>query len=212
MHFSRRLIRHCLRPPTGDPAGPFAFFCERLHISVLLPRWCWSAIPPITPWKTEPSCRESIDHLSELRGLVQPVQKHLAPEYSDKDGRLLADPPSNRKDLLDPDTLVLAHYIDADVDKQLVDWEALQADLAQATGKTVLLQEYLNTADDVAAVKAGAIQIVALHAADAPYVVNNAGFDSDRRPRYGGRRDWQPSRHRRPRQQQNPSTRGYSWA
>ena len=35
--------------------------------------------------------------------------------------------PKIRQDLLDPDTLVLAHYMDADADKQLVDWDALQA-------------------------------------------------------------------------------------
>jgi phosphonate transport system substrate-binding protein len=120
--------------------------------------------------------RQSIDHLTELRGLVAPVQKHLAPEYSDKDDRLVADPPRDRKDMLDPDTLVLAHYVDGDVEKQLVDWDALKADLAQATGKSVVLQQYENSVDDVAAVKTGAIQIVALHAADAPYIVNNAGF------------------------------------
>ncbi|HEX4142925.1 MAG TPA: PhnD/SsuA/transferrin family substrate-binding protein [Pirellulales bacterium] len=120
--------------------------------------------------------RESIDHLTELRGLVQPVQKHLAPEYTDKQNRLLADPPSDPKDLLDPDTLVLAHYVDGDVDKQLVDWDALQAALELETGKKIVRQEYQNSIDDVAAIKAGSIQIVALHAADAPYIVNNAGF------------------------------------
>jgi len=120
--------------------------------------------------------RESADHLTEQRGLIQPVQKHMAPEYSDRAGRLLADPPDDPQALLDPNELVLAHYVDADVDKQLVDWDALQTVLAEATGKKILLQPYLNSADNVAAVKAGSIQIVALHAADTPYVVNNAGF------------------------------------
>ncbi len=120
--------------------------------------------------------QDSVDHLTEMRGLVQPVQKHLAPEYTDTDGDLLADLPRDAANLLDPDTLVLAHYVDADVETQLVDWDALQAALAQATGKKILLQEYQNSADDVAAVKAGSIQLVALHAADAPYIVNNAGF------------------------------------
>jgi phosphonate transport system substrate-binding protein len=114
--------------------------------------------------------------LAEMRGLVAPVHKHLASEYSDKDGNLLADTPSKPDELLDPETLMLAHYIDADVEQQLVDWEALRAALAQATGKNIILQEYQNTADDVATIKQGLIQIVAMHAADAPYVVNNAGY------------------------------------
>jgi phosphonate transport system substrate-binding protein len=118
----------------------------------------------------------SADRLKQLRGLIQPARKRLAPEYSDREGRLLADPPNDPEQRFDPDTLVLAHYTDADADTQSVDWDDFQAQLAKATGKKVVSQEYLSSADDVAAVKAGKIQIVALHAADAPYLVNNAGF------------------------------------
>jgi phosphonate transport system substrate-binding protein len=120
--------------------------------------------------------RASNDRLAWVRGLTQPSQKHLAAEYSDKGGRLLADPPADAEKLLDPETLVLGHYVDAGEEAQLVDWPALQAQLAEATGKNVVTQEFWNSADDVAAVKAGKIQLVALHAADTPYLVNNAGF------------------------------------
>jgi phosphonate transport system substrate-binding protein len=120
--------------------------------------------------------RDSQDRLVAYHGLMQATGKRLAPPYKDKDGNLLADAPSDPQKLLDPETLVLAHYKDADADTQLVDWDALQAHLAQATGKKVVTQEYLNSADDVAAIKAKAIHVIALHAADAPYVVNNAGF------------------------------------
>jgi phosphonate transport system substrate-binding protein len=89
---------------------------------------------------------------------------------------LLADAPGDPDKLIDPDTLILAHYVDADDDAQLVDWAALQAQLAEATGKNIVGREFWNSADDVAAVKAGKVQLVALHAADTPYLVNNAGF------------------------------------
>jgi len=144
---------------------------------------------------------ETRDHLNEQRGLIQPVKKHLDAEYIDTDGNLLADLPGDQGKLINPDTLVLAHYIDAEVEKQLVDWDALKASLEQATGKTVVLQEYVNTADDVAAVKAGEIQLVALHAADAPYVVNNAGLIP--LGVLGTSRAWKPTRHRRSGWQQN---------
>jgi phosphonate transport system substrate-binding protein len=120
--------------------------------------------------------KASADRLMAQRGLIQSIRKHLAPEYSDTKGRLFADPPSDPQQLLDPDVLVLAHYTDADVDTQPIDWDDMQAQVGMATGKTVVRQDYLNTADDVGAIKAGKIQIVALHAADTPYVVNNAGF------------------------------------
>ncbi len=124
----------------------------------------------------EAAMKKGQDRLVAAHGLVQPAHKRLAPEYSDKDGSLLADPPGNPADWLDPDTLVVAHYDDADVDEQLVDWNDFQAYLAAVTGKKVTCQEYLNSADEIAEVKSGAIQIVALHAADTPYLVNNAGF------------------------------------
>ena len=120
--------------------------------------------------------QQSVNHLTEMRGLIRPVQKHLVPEYTDNHGKLVADSPTNPADFLDPDTLVLAHYIDADAEKQLVAWEALQAALADATGKKIVLQEYQNSANDVSSVKSGEIHLVALHAADTPYIVNNAGF------------------------------------
>ncbi|HEY4310370.1 MAG TPA: PhnD/SsuA/transferrin family substrate-binding protein [Pirellulales bacterium] len=120
--------------------------------------------------------RATEDRLVAWHGLNKTVNKRLAATYKDADGGLLADPPSDPQQWLDPDTLVLAHYIDADADAQIVAWEDLQSHLAQATGKTIVLQEYRNTADDVAEIKAGTIQLVALHAADTPYVVNNAGF------------------------------------
>jgi phosphonate transport system substrate-binding protein len=116
------------------------------------------------------------DRLVAWHGLTKATHKQLSPDYSDTRGRLLADPPSDPAKLVDPQTLVVAHYEDADADAQLVDWDAFQSHLAQATGKLVVRQRYLNTADDVAAIKAGKLHVVALHAADAPYVVNQAGF------------------------------------
>ena len=109
-------------------------------------------------------------------GLVAPARKRLAAEYGDKQGRLLADPPSDPAQFLDPEKLVFAHEVSTESDSPEVDWAGLQAHLAKATGKEIVLQEYLNTADEVAAVKQGKIQIVALHAADTPYLVNYAGF------------------------------------
>ncbi|MGD9646807.1 MAG: PhnD/SsuA/transferrin family substrate-binding protein [Pirellulales bacterium] len=109
-------------------------------------------------------------------GLIDPVGRQLAPLYVDQNGDSLADPPSDPRQQLDPDTLVVAYYRDADADTQPVAWEDFQAHLAQATGKQVTCQEYYNTANELDAIKAGAIQVIALHAADTPYLVNNAGF------------------------------------
>jgi phosphonate transport system substrate-binding protein len=109
-------------------------------------------------------------------GLVEQAHKHLAAEYTDSTGKLVADAPTDPAKLLDPTEIVLAYTDDADTDNQQVDWKQLADNIAKATGKKVTLQPYQNTVGDVASVKAGKIQIVALRAADTPYIVNNAGF------------------------------------
>jgi phosphonate transport system substrate-binding protein len=122
------------------------------------------------------SLKQSQDRLVSQIGLIQPVAKRLAPAYLDKDGGLVADPPGEPDKLMDPEQLVVAHYDGDEDDTERVAWDAFQSFLSQATGKKVVCQPYLNTAEDVEGVKAGKIHLVALHAADVPYLVNNAGF------------------------------------
>jgi phosphonate transport system substrate-binding protein len=122
------------------------------------------------------SLRAAQERLVAQHGLTQASSKHLAPEYVDKDGGLVADSPNDPDKLIDPETLVIAHYEGDDDDGERVDWDGFQARLSEATGKQVVCQPYRNSADEVAEVKAGKIHIVALHAADTPYLVNNAGF------------------------------------
>lgn len=102
--------------------------------------------------------------------------KRLASDYVDKDGGMIADPPVDPKRLIDPESLTVAYYVGDEDETVLVDWKGFEAHLEQATGKQVICQEYLNASDEIASIKAGEIQVVALHAADTPYLVNNAGF------------------------------------
>jgi phosphonate transport system substrate-binding protein len=122
------------------------------------------------------SLKAGQERLVAQHGLTQTVARHLAPPYVDTDGGLVADPPRDPAKLIDPDELVVAHYQGDDDDTERVDWEGFEKRLADATGKNVTTKRYLNSADEVAAVRAGMIHVVALHAADTPYLVNNAGF------------------------------------
>jgi phosphonate transport system substrate-binding protein len=119
---------------------------------------------------------ESQQKMVESFDLATPTRRHLAPEYSDNSGRLLADPPTDPEKFVSPDTIVLSYGEDSDVEIQPVNWDGFQKHLSEVTGKKVVGQHYNNTVEDVAAVKEGRIHVVALHAADTPYLVNNAGF------------------------------------
>jgi phosphonate transport system substrate-binding protein len=116
------------------------------------------------------------DSLVSDFGITAPAPKHLSSKFTDKDLRLLADPPSDPKLLLNPDTLVVARWQDADVETTSVDWDRFKKFLGDATGKKVELREYQNTPGDLSAIEEGKAQVVALHAADTPYLVNNLGF------------------------------------
>jgi phosphonate transport system substrate-binding protein len=120
--------------------------------------------------------RSSQARLVANHGLVEPGRKRLSPDYVDGDHDLVADPPADVAKCIDPEVLVVAHYVGDESDAEPIDWEAFRAGLSAATGKQVSLREYNNSAADVADLKSAAIHVVALHSADAPYAVNNAGF------------------------------------
>jgi hypothetical protein len=139
----------------------------------------------------------SIAKLTELRGLTQPVLKHLAEEYRDTDGNLLADPPDDSASLLDPETLVLSHYIDAEADVQLVDWEALGAALAEATGKISQLGRRRAGDQDRGCPIGG-------HARRGHALCREqCRLRPDRGARHRGRRERQSARHRGPQREQD---------
>jgi phosphonate transport system substrate-binding protein len=122
------------------------------------------------------SLKESQDQLVAQIGLIHPVPKRIVPGYVDADGGLVADPPGDPAKLVDPEELVVAHYDGDEDDTERVNWDAFQQFLGQATGKKVACRPYVNSVEDVEAIKSGKIHLVALHAADVPYLVNNAGF------------------------------------
>lgn len=114
--------------------------------------------------------------LLSLHGVNQSSHKRLAADYSDKNGDLIADASSDPKQIVAPETLIVAYYVGDDDETVLVDWKGLASYLEQATGKQVTCQEYANSSEEIAEIKAGETHIVALHAADTPYIVNYAGF------------------------------------
>ena len=119
---------------------------------------------------------QSQDKMVASFDIAVAAPRHLAPEYTDETGRLLADCPKDSQKQLDPDTLVLSYGEDTDLDVQPINWQQFQNYLSQVTGKKIQAQQYMNTVEDVAEIKDGKIHVVALHAADAPYLVNNTGL------------------------------------
>ncbi len=109
-------------------------------------------------------------------GLTVTGRKGLSSKFTDKDGRLLADPPASADQWINPDTLVVAHIDGAD-ENPGTSWAEWEEHLATITGKKVVDQTYTNSASQIAAAASGKVTLLALHAADAPFLVNNYGFE-----------------------------------
>jgi phosphonate transport system substrate-binding protein len=109
-------------------------------------------------------------------GLTEPVEKKLSPQFTDSQGRLLADPPASPDQLLDPRTIVMAHLDSSDPETPGVDWTKFEAHLSEVTGRKVVDMVFDNGPAQLAQIAAGKLTVVALHAADAPFLVNNYGF------------------------------------
>lgn len=109
-------------------------------------------------------------------GLVEPTAKGLASQFTDSQGRLLADPPAAADQLQDPQTIVVAHLEGTDAENPSISWAAFEAHLADATGRKVVDRVFDNSPDDLAQFKDGSVTLVALHAADTPFLVDNYGY------------------------------------
>ena len=109
-------------------------------------------------------------------GVIDQPAKHLAAEFTDTQGRLLADPPSSPDQQIDPATIVLGRWENSSDDTPDVAWQAFEKHLSDATGKPVKEIKYDNSAAQIDQIKKGEIILIALHAADAPFLVNNAGY------------------------------------
>jgi phosphonate transport system substrate-binding protein len=132
-------------------------------------------------WRRLPSAQaqrdsSSVDLVRSSGLMLEPATKHLATMFSDSGSRLLADAPADASKQIDPPSIVLAHLVASDAENPSIPWQELESALATATGKKVIDQPYDNSPEQMAHIKSGEMTLVALHAADAPFLVNNYGY------------------------------------
>jgi ABC-type phosphate/phosphonate transport system substrate-binding protein len=110
-------------------------------------------------------------------GLVEPIEKHLIPTFTDTQGRLLADPPASPDQFVDPKVIVVAHLESSDAESAEVPWDQFEAYLAKATGLKVVDKPFEENPSELAGIKDNSITLLAIHAADTPFLVNNFGYE-----------------------------------
>ena len=109
-------------------------------------------------------------------GLVQVADRHLAPEFTDAQNRLLADPPASPDQLQDPQTIVLGRWESTDAETPSIPWDQFEKHLSTAIGRKVQDLKFDNSPAQIAQIKNVAITLVALHADDDQCLVNIADY------------------------------------
>jgi phosphonate transport system substrate-binding protein len=112
-------------------------------------------------------------------GLVDRVEKHLAPGYTADGDTLLAAAPTDPAKFRDPQQIVLAHLGTEDPDSKDsagVDWQAVEKQISTATGRPVVDATYDSSPQQLDGLREGRMTLIALHAADTPFLVNQYGF------------------------------------
>jgi phosphonate transport system substrate-binding protein len=100
----------------------------------------------------------------------------LDTRYCDANHDLLADTPTNPKDLKDPDTLVFSYTPVEDPAVYENVFDGLMQHIAKLTGKRVKWFPAESYAAEVEAMRSGRLHIAGVAAGPTPYAVNLAGF------------------------------------
>jgi phosphonate transport system substrate-binding protein len=114
--------------------------------------------------------------LIRLSGLQNPVSNRLDSKYVDANGDLVADPPTDPAQLIDPPTLVFSYVAVDDPTEYKKAFADLMAHISKATGKPVTYFGATTTDEQLRALRDGKLQITSLNTGNVPVGVCEAGF------------------------------------
>jgi phosphonate transport system substrate-binding protein len=100
----------------------------------------------------------------------------LDARYCDRNGDLVADLPTNARDLTDPATLIFAYTPVEDPAVYRTVWQPFMDHLARETGKRVQFFAVQSNAAQIEAMRAGRLHIAGFNTGSNPLAVNCAGF------------------------------------
>jgi phosphonate transport system substrate-binding protein len=120
--------------------------------------------------------QSSLDSVDRKIGIATPIQNRLADRYEDADGDLVADPPKNAKDVLDPDVLTFSFVAGEHAEEEGKDWKTFCDELGKATGKQVKYVPFAKTDEQLKAIREGRLHIAGLNTGSVPSAVDECGF------------------------------------
>jgi phosphonate transport system substrate-binding protein len=119
-----------------------------------------------------------VDQSLNLRatGFNGPVIHKLAPEFTDSDGDLIADAPTDPAKWIDPPTICFSYVATDDAEASAKNWKPFTDYLSQQLGKPVEYLPVTSTHDELKALHDGRLQVAGLNTGSVPTAVNLCGF------------------------------------
>lgn len=112
-----------------------------------------------------------------VAGLGLAVQAFaLDPRFKDADGDLVADPPSDPSQFVDPAVLIFAYTPVEDPAVYVKVWDGFLKHLEKTTGKRVQFFPVQSNAAQIEAMRAGRLHVAGFNTGATPLAVNCAGF------------------------------------
>lgn len=163
----------------GDPARRGSAFSLARVLAVLVPLTIILLIA-FVPLRNRAAQETTVDaeswaRLFKLR-LDEPVTNRLDVNFVDANQDLIADPPAEAANLLNPQVLVFSYIPDESDESFLAAWTPLLQALSAATGREVRYEVVSSTDEQLRAIRDGRIHIAGLNTGSVPVAVNVAGF------------------------------------
>ncbi len=109
-------------------------------------------------------------------GLATPVKNQLDSRFTDADGDLVADAPTDAAKLIDPDVLVFSYVAVEDPSRYREAFKEFMDHLAKVTGKRVEYLMATSTDEQLIALRDGKLHVTGINTGSVPLAVNVAGF------------------------------------
>jgi len=108
--------------------------------------------------------------------LLATAAQAMDPRFTDTDGDLVADTPTDPKDWVDPKVLIFAYTPVEDPAVYATVWEGFLRHMEEVTGKKVQFFPVQSNAAQIEAMRAGRLHVAGFNTGSNPLAVNCAGF------------------------------------
>jgi phosphonate transport system substrate-binding protein len=111
-----------------------------------------------------------------MTGMDRPVKNKLDARFTDTDGDLVADCPTDPSKCIDPAKIVFTYVAQEDTSQYEKDWQPFMDHLSKLTGKPVVYLPVKTAGEELKALRDGDLHVAAFNAGSVPWAVNACGF------------------------------------